>query len=106
MHVLSKNNIISKLKELKPFLENENVKLFGFFGSYARDEAREDSDIDILVETTPRFLKVNRGFSAFAKLEELKEILKSTFGKNIDIVDKRGLIEHKNTYILEKTVYV
>ncbi len=99
-------NINSTLKELKPIFEKDNVKLLGLFGSYARNEAKEDSDIDILIETTPIFLENNRGFSAFSKLDELRKILKESFGKDIDIVDKQGLIANNNSFILDRTIYV
>ena len=106
MSILTKELIFSKLEELKPLFEKEGVKLLGFFGSYSRDEAREDSDIDILIETTPNFLKKYVGWDALVKLDEFREILKNTFNKNIDIVDKKGLEGHDNTYILDKAIYV
>ena len=104
--ILSKNNILMKLKELKPNFEKNEVLLLGLFGSYARDEANEDSDIDILIETTPEFLTKYQGFKAHLKLDELKEMLRETFKKEIDFTDKQGLLQHNNTYILEKTLYV
>jgi len=104
--MLTKENILLILKELKPVFEKEDVKLIGIFGSYSRDEAVEDSDIDILIETTPKFLERYVGWDAFTKLDELKNILKNRFKKNIDIVDKQGLIDHNNTFILNKVLYV
>ncbi|PHS57631.1 MAG: nucleotidyltransferase [Sulfurimonas sp.] len=104
--MLTKNTILKKLKELKPLFEKEDVNLLGLFGSYSRDEAKEDSDIDILIETTPVFLEKYIGWEAFIKLDELRDILQKTFNKNIDIVDKQGLLDHNNTYILNKTIYV
>ena len=106
MSILGKSSILSTLKELQPIFEKEHVKLLGLFGSYSRDEAKEDSDIDILIETTPIFLEKHKGFSAFSKLDELRDILKESLGKNIDIVDKQGLLDNNNTFILEKTIYV
>jgi predicted nucleotidyltransferase len=39
------------LKELKPYLQNHfNVNNIGYFGSYAKGTATEDSDIDLLVD--------------------------------------------------------
>ncbi|MEA1955075.1 MAG: nucleotidyltransferase domain-containing protein [Campylobacterota bacterium] len=55
--ILTSTIILEKLKELKPIFEKEDIKLLGLFGSYSRDEANKDSDIDILIETTPKFLK-------------------------------------------------
>ncbi len=106
MSILNKSTILTTLKELQPIFKKEHVNLLGLFGSYSRDEAREDSDIDILIETTPEFLNNNRGFSAFTKLDELRDILKQSLGKDIDIVDKQGLLDHNNTFILRKTIYV
>jgi predicted nucleotidyltransferase len=104
--MLSQLTILEKLKELKPLFEKEGVKLLGLFGSYSCGTAKENSDIDILIETTPSFLEENIGWDAFVKLDELKDILQNTFGKKVDIVDKQGLIDHNNTYILNKTIYV
>jgi len=104
--MLNKKTILQKLKELKPLFEKEDVKLLGLFGSYARDEAKEDSDIDILIQTSPKFLKKYIGWDAFVKLDELRDILQKVFNKNIDIVDKQGLLDHNNSYILNKAIYV
>ena len=106
MSVLTKSDILLTLKELQPLFEKEHLKLLGLFGSYSRDEAKEDSDIDILIETTPTFLEKNKGFSAFSKLDEMRDILKQSLGKEIDIIDKQGLLDHNNTFILDKTIYV
>jgi predicted nucleotidyltransferase len=104
--MLSKESILKKLKELQPEFEKEDVKLLGLFGSYSRDDANDESDIDILIETTPNFLKKHIGWEAYVKLDELKEILKNQFHTNIDFVDKQGLIDHNNTHILSNTTYV
>jgi len=104
--MLTNTNILKKLKELQPVFEKEHVKLLGLFGSYARNEAKENSDIDILIETTPKFLKKYVGWDAIIKLEELKDILKNSFHKEIDFTDKQGLLDHSNTYILKKAIYV
>ena len=106
MKTLYKNTILSKLKEMNPTYEKDGIKLLGLFGSYARDEATESSDIDILIETTPLFLEKYRGLRAYVKLDEIKNDLKKIFKKNIDIVDKQGLLQHNNTYILNKAIYV
>jgi predicted nucleotidyltransferase len=48
---VTKNTILTFLQEHKNELrEHYGVTLLGLFGSYARGDAREDSDIDLVVE--------------------------------------------------------
>ena len=49
--VYSTDQLIQFLKDHKGYFENEfKVKKIGLFGSYARNEPTEASDIDIVVE--------------------------------------------------------
>lgn len=103
---MKKQEILATLKTLQPKYREEGIELLGLFGSYARDEQCETSDIDILVETTPAFLKKHLGFRAFAKLDNIKNELQRIFKKPVDLVDKNGLEQHHNTHILKSTLYV
>ncbi len=55
--MLSKDKILSVLKNNKPALQNLGVEEIGLFGSYAKNEAKEKSDIDI-------FTKLNKPTTA------------------------------------------
>lgn len=44
---MKKEDILNKLKELKPIYQNEGLEILGVFGSYAKDTNTEYSDIDI-----------------------------------------------------------
>lgn len=68
---------------IKPLLEKYHVKAIYLFGSYARGEANEDSDMDFLVFGGEGFKLT----SVLALGEELREILK----KDVDIFEIREI---------------
>jgi uncharacterized protein len=55
------------------------------FGSVARGEATDDSDIDLLVEFEPT--------SSLLDLIELEEALRALLGANVDVVSAGALLE-------------
>lgn len=58
------------------------IKSLGIFGSYARQEQSETSDLDILVEFSDKI-----GIRFIDLAEELEGIL----GVNVDLVSKKGI---------------
>ena len=50
-----------------PILKSNDVEFAGVFGSYARGEAREDSDVDIVVRFSPQ---KSIGLFGFVGLEQ------------------------------------
>jgi predicted nucleotidyltransferase len=96
--MLTKKDILIKLRELKPFLyKNYSVKEIGLFGSFSDNSFTEDSDIDILVE-----LEKPIGWDFFS----LEIFLERTFGRKIDLVTKNALKEQIKDNILDKVNYV
>lgn len=88
-----------KLRELKPLLESEyKVKSIGFFGSYARGEEREDSDVDILVEFSEPI--------GLLKFVELEDFLTEELGVKVDLVMKSALKPRVRERVLREAVYV
>jgi len=52
---MTKNKIITYLKEHKDdFMKKYQISKLALFGSYSRDENRDDSDVDIAIETSLR----------------------------------------------------
>ena len=85
--------ILQKLRQHKPELQRKYpVGRLGVFGSYARGEATEKSDIDIAVETT--------GVMGLDFIDMSNEI-EALFGIKTDVVSIRG-IKHKYLEIVEK----
>nr|WP_319491611.1 nucleotidyltransferase domain-containing protein [uncultured Desulfobacter sp.] len=93
---LSKNHIIEQLKTDKDFLkQNFGVIKIGLFGSYAKNQQTQNSDIDLLVEfQEPRF-------DWIANLQAYMEL---RFEKKIEIVRKRELSNSKFFDRVEKDV--
>ena len=98
MKKLSKEIILQTLETLKTQLESFGVKKLTLFGSYARDEQQEHSDIDFLVTFTQ-----NRGnFDDFIKL---KHLLEDTFNTNIDLLEEEFVKEELKPYIYGGKLY-
>lgn len=93
----SGNEILIKLRELKPNLYKEySVKKIGLFGSFSNDTFDEQSDIDLLVE-----LEKPIGWKFFT----LEIYLEKIFNRKIDLVTKNGLKEQIKKKILNQVKY-
>jgi predicted nucleotidyltransferase len=86
--MLKKENILAKLKEYKK--SNSQIVEIGIFGSYARDEASEKSDIDIFV----KLKKSNLFLLSRIKLD-LEEIL----NLKVDLIEIR---EKMNNFLKKR----
>ena len=74
---LDKSHIIALLRTHKPHLKRKfGVTKIALFGSYARDEQKKTSDIDLLIET-----KEHDFFNRY----DLKEFLEEKLNKPVDI---------------------
>jgi len=79
-------------------VEKYGVTEIGIFGSYLREEQKETSDIDILVE-----FKRPVGMLTFINL---KNYLSDLFETNVDLVTKKALRPRIGQRILNEVVYV
>ena len=61
---MTQDIIINYLTEHKEqFKKDFGITKIGLFGSYARNEAKNDSDIDILIDMKKIFIKIDYGKS-------------------------------------------
>jgi predicted nucleotidyltransferase len=105
---MSANDVYEKLKLIKPVLNSDGINILGVFGSYARGDYTNNSDIDILyeIQDIKAFMQKYKGFSAFSKLADTKEFLKKELAKEVDFVDKDSLNEIGKEFILKEVKYV
>lgn len=95
--MISGNEILKKLKELKPSLYKDySVKEIGLFGSFSDETFSDNSDIDLLVE-----LKKPIGWNFFT----LEIYLEKVFNRKIDLVTKNALKEQIKQKILSQVKY-
>ena len=95
---MNREAILNKLRTLKPLLQKKYpLESIALFGSYARDEAKENNDVDLLVE-----LNGKMGFSFFDMAEEIEENL----GIKTEVITKRSLRERFLNLIKEDLIYV
>jgi predicted nucleotidyltransferase len=88
------------LQEHKNYLvEKFGVIEIAIFGSYARGEQREDSDIDIIVD-------FKEGYKTFDNYMNLKFYLEELFGKKVDLVIKSAINPRIKPFIIEEAIYV
>jgi uncharacterized protein len=93
---MKRDEILTKLAENRQTIRGFGVRRLGIFGSYARGEQTETSDIDFLVEfQRPTF---NNYF-------DLKFFLEALFGCKVDLVFKDTIKPRIRSTILEETVY-
>ncbi len=91
--MLTKEEIVGKIEENKEKIREFGVRKLTLFGSYARNESSENSDIDFLVE-----FKKGRGL--FDDFIHLLHFLEDMLGKHIDLGEKRLLREEIKNYII------
>lgn len=98
--MLSKQEILDELlKNLNTWREKHGVKQMGLFGSYSRDEQKESSDIDVIVE-------FNDADLSFDNYMELKINLEDLFQKPIDLVILNDIKPSLKSNILSTITYV
>ena len=88
---MDKKEILKYLETLKSKLQKDGIVSIGLFGSFAKESADKDSDIDILIETSDAFINKYRGWDAFIYIDEnIREKISNKFHKKVDIFDKNS----------------
>lgn len=96
---MKRDYVLNALREQQYELTKQyGIKSLYLFGSTARDEARSDSDVDLLVE----FVKP-LGLFEFI---ELQQKLESILGCKVDLGTKRSLKQPIKAEVLQEAILV
>ncbi len=86
-------NLAEIKQKVEPILKTHGVARASVFGSVAREDANEKSDVDILVKFSQP-----KGMIAYSRF--VNE-LSSTLGREVDVVTESGLNPHLRPYIMK-----
>jgi hypothetical protein len=95
----TKEEILNILKSHIEEIRGFGVTRIGLFGSFARDQQKEESDVDILVE----FLSGKKTFRNFVQLVYLLEEL---LHRQVELVTTESLSPYLKPYIFNEVKYV
>jgi len=95
---MRRERILEILREQKTDLSRFGVKSLRLFGSVARDEATDESDVDLLVE-----FERPPGFS---KYMQLRIYLEDLLGARVDLITERGLRDRVRPLVEKEAIRV
>jgi uncharacterized protein len=99
--MLNKNEILSFLQEHIHDLKTEyKISKIGIFGSFARNEENDNSDIDILLEFESGTENI------YEKKIKLKEYLSANFNRDVDLCREKYIKPYIRDYLANEVIYV
>ncbi len=95
---MDRETILRKIRENREKLKNLGLSQIGLFGSYARNENNEESDIDLIID-------FKAGEKNFHNYMEACDILEDIIKVKIDIVTSESISPHIKPYIDNEVIY-
>ncbi len=99
MNCATSTDAFSLVAEQGGAIRRLGVTRLGLFGSFARDEVRPDSDLDVLVE-------FEAGQKTYDNLFALGALLEARFGRRVEVVTTDALSPYLGPKILREVKYV
>ncbi|MFB6262230.1 MAG: nucleotidyltransferase family protein [Bradymonadaceae bacterium] len=97
--VQSKRDVLERLEALRGELADLGVARLGLFGSFQRDTAGVESDVDLLVE-------FRDGEKTYQHLFEINSLLERELGRSVELVTPVSLRGRMRESVLEEVEYV
>jgi uncharacterized protein len=96
--VNNKQEIFSILDDIKDTLKSMGIKRMGLFGSFARDESTDQSDVDIIVSFLP-------GYKNYDTFFRLAELLEEHFDRKVELITEESVSPYIKTEIDKEIGY-
>jgi uncharacterized protein len=91
----NRQEVIARIRALKPQLMARGVRRLALFGSFARNAHHTNSDVDLLVEFTP-------GHKSFDNFMAVCELLEESLGRPVELLTRESLSPHIGPHILQE----
>jgi predicted nucleotidyltransferase len=98
MQVRNKSDLFEALVNQNLRLRQFHVKRLGVFGSFARGDQNDESDIDFIVE-------FETDAKSFDNLMQLGFFLEETLGRKVELITPESLSPHIGPHILREVEY-
>lgn len=94
----TKEEVIDALRALKPLImDSFKVRSIALFGSYARGEQTESSDVDVIVDVDS---------SIGLNFIDLADLIENRLGMAADVIPADGIKPRYQEYIAKDLLYV
>jgi hypothetical protein len=81
---LTRDEVVQRLLASEPEIRALGVQRLALFGSVLRDEARPDSDVDLLVQFFP-------GAKTYDRFLALSDLLEACLGRRVELITTEAL---------------
>ena len=97
--VKTKKELIERILSNQDRICSFGVKQLGIFGSFVRDAAKENSDVDF-------FIEFNLEHKTLKNFMRLADLLEEITGRKIELVTPQSLNKFIGKYIIQEVEYV
>ncbi|KAA0990332.1 nucleotidyltransferase family protein [Dyadobacter aurulentus] len=99
MAVQNKQEVLQLIQHHKPAIQRLGAERLGLFGSFVREEQKDESDVDLVVE----FIE---GKKTFRNFMNLADYLEAIFNRKVELVTWQSLASFVQRNVKEEIEYV
>lgn len=83
--IMTRDEVLARIRARGPEILALGAEAVYLFGSAARDELRDESDIDVFIDKRPGF------HFTYVELTDLQFLLEKEFGREVDLTTRSAL---------------